>query len=86
MNKEVTTEYVSAAKHCKYSVSDDVYKIFNHKLYRLLPDFLPENIPDNAFTIGEYSCKWMSLEDMEKDERIMEVNEEVIAFVRSKCQ
>jgi len=28
----------------------------------------------------------MSLEDMEKDERIMEVNEEVIAFVRSKCQ
>ena len=86
LNKEVTTEYVSAAKHCKYSVSDDVYKIFNHKLYRLLPDFLPENIPDNAFTIGEYSCKWMSLEDMEKDERIMEVNEEVIAFVRSKCQ
>ena len=47
---------------------------------------MPENIPDNTFTIGECSCKCMSLEDMEKDERIMEVNEEVIAFVRSKCQ
>ena len=86
LNKEVKTEYISTAKHCKYSVSDDFYKIFNHKLYRLLPDSLPENIPDDTSTIGEYSFKWMSLEDMEKDERIMEVNEEVIAFVRSKCQ
>lgn len=86
LNKEVKTKYISTAKHCKYSVSDDVYKIFNHKLYRLLPDSLSENIPDDTFTIGEYSFKWMSLEYMEKDERIMEVNEEVIAFVRSKCQ
>ena len=55
-------------------------------LNKLLTDCLTENIPDDTFTIGEYSFTWMSLEDMEKDERIMEVNEEVIAFVRSKCQ
>lgn len=47
---------------------------------------MPENIPDNTFTIGEYSCKWISLEDTKKDERIMEINEKVITFVRSKCQ
>lgn len=32
----VTTEYVAHAKHCKYSVSDGRYKIYNHKLYKLL--------------------------------------------------
>ena len=33
LNIEIETEYVADAKHCKYSVSDKVYKIYNHKLY-----------------------------------------------------
>ena len=36
LKMNVTTEYVAHAKHYKYSVSDGRYKIYNHKLYKLL--------------------------------------------------
>ena len=69
-----------------FAIANYNYTLTILTLNKLLTDCLTENIPDDTFTIGEYSFTWMSLEDMEKDERIMEVNEEVIAFVRSKCQ
>ena len=85
LGKGVVTEYVTCAKHCKYSVSDDVYKIYNHKLYKLLLDPIPENMLNQTFEIEGNEYRWMSIQEMEKDERIMEVNEEVIAFVKTKC-
>jgi mRNA-degrading endonuclease toxin of MazEF toxin-antitoxin module len=44
--KEVVTEYVTCSKHCKYSVSDNVYKIYNHKLYKLSLNDIPENMKE----------------------------------------
>ena len=29
---QLSTKYIAQAKHCKYSVSDGLYKIYNHKL------------------------------------------------------
>lgn len=79
------TEYVACTKHCKYSVSDDVYKIYNHKLYKLLLDSIPENMMEQTFEIERKRYKWMSIQEMEENERIMEINEEVVAFVKTKC-
>lgn len=83
--KEVVTEYVTCAKHCKYSVSDEVYKIYNHKLYKLLIDTIPENMREQTFELDGNKYRWMTIQEMENDERIMEVNEEVVAFVKTKC-
>ena len=79
------TEYVACTRHCKYSVSDAVYKIYNHKLYKLLLDSIPEKMMGQIFELDGKKYTWMSIQEMEKDERIMEVNEEVIAFVKIKC-
>lgn len=84
--RETETEYVTCAKHCKYSVSDNVYKIYNHKLYKLLLDSIPENMSDETFEIEGNTYKWMTIEEMENDERIMEVNDEIIAFVKTKAR
>lgn len=80
------TEYVSVSKHCKYSVSDEVYKIYNHKLYKVKLDFVPEHMAEETFMIDGANYKWMSIEEMENDNAIMEKNEEVVAFVKTKCQ
>ena len=85
LGETVETKYVDCAKHCKYSVSDNVYKIYNHKLYKLLFDVIPENIMEQTFEIDGIKYRWMSIQEMEKDARTMEVNEEVVAFVKSKC-
>ena len=84
LDEKVVTEYVACAKHCKYSISDGVYKIYNHKLYKLLLNSVPENMMEQSFVIDGVKYRWMSIQEMEKDARIMEVNEEVVAFVKSK--
>ena len=85
LDEIVESKYVDCAKHCKYSVSDNVYKIYNHKLYKLLLENIPENMREQTFEIDGIKYKWMSIEEIEHDEKIMEVNEEVVAFVKSKC-
>ena len=40
---------------------------------------------EQTFEIDGIKYKWMSIEEIEQDEKIMEVNEEVVAFVKSKC-
>ena len=78
LHKDIDTTYVTTAKHCKYSVSDKIYKIYNHKLYKVQIDDIPDSLPDDKY-------KWMSIEDLESDEAIMEKNDDIIAFVKTKC-
>ena len=80
-----STEYVTSAKHCKYSVSDDVYKIYNHKLYRLDLNKDADIAKAQSFTVDGVDYRWMTFDDMLKDENIMEKNDDVISFVKSKC-
>ena len=83
---EISTKYVSSAKHCKYSVSDMTYKIYNHKLYMLLIDEVLLNMAAKEFVISSETYCWMSMKDMEQNQELLEKNDEVIAFVKSKCK
>ena len=82
--KEVSTVYVTQATHCKYSVSDDVYKIYNHKLYQVQLSVIPEYMSPDYFSVDGTEYKWMSFKEMENDDIIMEKNDEVVAFVKTK--
>lgn len=82
---ELPVEYVAVAKHCKYSVSDEVYKIYNHKLYRAKMYTIPEGMQNETFQIGEKQYRWMSIEEMKQDDCIMKENDDVVAFVKVKC-
>ncbi len=77
LHKEISTTYVTTAKHCKYSVSDKLYKIYKHKLYKVQIDDIPDNLSDDKY-------KWMSIKDLESDGAIMEKNDDIIAFVKVK--
>ena len=48
-------------------------------------DSIPENMLEQNFEMEGKKYKWMFIQEMEKDERIMEVNEEVVAFVKTNC-
>ena len=80
LGTDVDMSYVATAKHCKYSVSDKVYKIYNHKLYKLLVD---TELPKLAEDDSKY--RWMSIDELEADESIIEKNDDIIAFVKTKC-
>lgn len=85
VRKEVETSYVTSAKHCKYSVSDKKYKRYNHKLYKLLLNVIPDHMSEKNFYIEGIQYRWMTIKEMENDETIMEKNDDIVAFVKSKC-
>ena len=51
----------------------------------MLIDTIPENMREQTFELDGNKYRWMTIQEMENDERIMEVNEEVVAFVKTKC-
>lgn len=85
IGENVSTQYITMAKHCKYSVSDKVYKIYNHKLY----SFNLRNDSDIAetkeFTRDGISYRWMTFDEILRDENIMEKNDDIVSFVKAKC-
>lgn len=83
LGTDVNTSYVSVTKHCKYSASDEVYKIYNHKLYSIMIDD-SQGAASEEFEVDGQRYKWMSFAEMESDAETMKNNEEVIAFVKSK--
>lgn len=80
----IDTCYIAQTRHCKYSESDNVYKIYNHKLYGVLLKRIPEMMLQDEFYMEDVKYRWMSITELEQDENVMKKNEDVIAFVKSK--
>lgn len=83
---DVTTEYVAHAVHCKYSVSDDVYKQYKHTLYKIALKEVPQTMDCGTFDLGGKQYAWKTLKELETDRNTMEKNDDVIAFVKTKCK
>lgn len=86
LKMDVTTCYVTHAIHCKYSVSDGVYKQYKHILYRLILKDIPDYLEGKSFELEGKRYSWMSIDELENDLNTMEKNEDVIAFVKAKCK
>lgn len=80
----IDTSYIAQAKHCKYSESDNVYKIYNHKRYGVLLTHTPEIMLQDEFYMEDVKYRWMSIKELEQDENVMKKNADVIAFIKSK--
>lgn len=81
----IVTKYITTAKHCKYSESDKVYKIYNHKLYEVSLNDVPRNMAQNELLIDGIRYRWMTIAELEQDDNVMKKNDDIIAFVKSKC-
>ena len=86
LNMNVTTAYVTNALHSKYSESDQVYKQYKHTLYSLSLSAVPECMVGNVFELGNKKYTWKSIQELEADSNVMEKNDDIIAFVKTKCQ
>ncbi len=65
---------------------DAVYKIYNHKLYSLILDSLPEHMSEKEFMSNGIKHRWMSFSEMENDKEITEKNDTIVAFVKKHCK
>lgn len=84
LKSPVITSFVSQTKHCKYSVSDDVYKIYEHSLYKVVLEKVPEFMQSDMFEVNGQKYSWKHIRELEKDPDVLEKNDDVLAFIKAK--
>lgn len=78
----VRIERIGERIHQKYSVSDQIMKLYHHTFYELHVAEFPEEARKTEFVIDGKSFRWMSIAEMEKDKRIQEVNRDIVEIVK----
>lgn len=86
LNMKVTTSYIANAPHCKYSESDQTYKMYKHMLYFFSLSEIPQYMDSNIFEINNKKYTWKSIQELESDSNVMKKNDDIIAFVKTKCK
>lgn len=79
----IKLDYKDEMIHSKYSVSDKMNKIYEHKLYFANISNFNDLIKNEQFEINGKKFKWMTIEQMEQDKTIQEKNTDIVEFVKT---
>ena len=80
--RNISCKYITSKVQEKYSVSHNENRIYNHRLYEVTIHKFPEIMKKADFVVNGKHYYWMTIEEMEKDKRIMSVNMDVVDFVK----
>lgn len=75
--KNVTVEYKFDKVHSKYSPTANKEKTYHHYFY-LVNALLQEE----DFTMDNIDYKWLSMNYLETDKRIQEMNSDIVSFIK----
>ena len=75
--KDVTVEYKFDKVHSKYSPTANKEKTYHHYFY-----LVKANIPEEDFTIDNINYKWLSMNYLETDKKIQEMNSDIVSFIK----
>ena len=75
--KNVTVEYKFDKVHYKYSPTANKEKTYHHYFY-----FVNAHLPEEDFTIDNIDYKWLSMNYLETDKRIQEMNSDIVGFIK----
>ena len=75
--KDVTVEYKFDKVHSKYSPTANKEKTYHHYFY-----LVKENIPEEDFTMDNINYKWLSMNYLETDKKIQEMNSDIVSFIK----
>ena len=81
----INCRYVASRVQEKYSVSHNEDRVYQHRLYEVSFDRIPEVAGNDDFIINDRHYYWMSISDMEKDVNIIQKNLEVVDFVKENA-
>ena len=73
-------DYLFTKIHSKYSVKHEKIREYEHYFY--LVDIGTEFIDKKEFIINNTKFKWLSMEELENDPEIMQINGDIIEFIK----
>lgn len=84
--KYIKVQYISDRIQPKFSEKDKINKVYQHSLYQGIIAQFPENMKQDEFEIDGIRYRWWTIEEMEAEPRIMEVNSDVVSYVKEKIR
>ena len=78
--KPLKIDYLFTKIHSKYSVKHEKIREYEHYFY--LVDIGTEFIDKKEFVINNTKFKWLSMEELENDPEIMQINGDIIEFIK----
>lgn len=81
-NNDIKCNYLDDKIHKKYSVSAEKEKEYHHFFYSIEIEKMPTFMNEKNFTIDSIQYSWYSLEELENDSRIQEVNSDIVGCVK----
>jgi len=82
---KITIEKRNSKISCKYSVKDDVNKLYNHTLYYATINEFTNELKKDTFTIDGITYHWKTIHDLEIDESVKKHNMDIVEFVKETC-
>lgn len=76
----INIKYVFSKIHTKFSVKDKCDKEYHHYFYRVMVDL--DKFKDREFNINGVDFKWFSNDELLNDKRIMEVNSDIVEYLK----
>lgn len=83
--QDISISYVAQKVHEKYSVSHKENRLYCHRLYLATINVFTPTLKKGLFEIDGIQYRWMSISEMEADQHMMDVNEDIIQFVKNNC-
>lgn len=77
--EDVKINYVDVRTHTKFSVKDKIDKEYIHYFFNVETPILSE---EKEFTLNDNKYKWFTLNELETDERVQEVNSDVVEYIK----
>jgi len=79
---DIFIDYVMDKIHEKFSESDKIIKEYHHYFYQIQYSELPNQYKNKAFVNNNIKFAWLSLNELESNERIQEVNSDIVSFIK----
>lgn len=73
----ISLEYKFDKVHSKYSPTANKEKTYHHYFYKV-----NINLEDNDFKINDIDYKWFTMDELETDKRIQEINSDIVSFIK----
>ena len=68
--------------HSKFSESAQKEKTYQHSFYKITIKNMPSNMNQKSFSINNVNYSWLSMEELENDPRIQQVNSDIVSYIK----
>lgn len=76
---KIHCQFIGQKTHKKFSESAKIEKEYIHYFYNVT---INKDFPNKEFKLNNIQYKWFSYEELIKDKRIQEVNNDIVSFIK----